>query len=129
MVYERRAVSRRRFEAIVRCALMHLPLELAARLENIDIVVRTRATTRQLQSGRVPAHQTLLGLYVGTDLTRRSQGYNFALPDRIFIFQQPLEQMAASEAALEGLVRRTVLHEVAHHFGIDDARLHELDRY
>ncbi len=129
MVYERRAVSRRRFEAIVRRALIHLPPELAARLENIDIIVRTRATERQLLSGRVPANHTLLGLYVGTDLTRRSQGYNFALPDRIFIFQQPLEQIAASEEALERLVRRTVLHEVAHHFGIDDARLHELDRY
>ncbi len=129
MVYERRAMSRRRFEAIVRRALMHLPPELAARLENIDIVVRTRASERQLQSGSVLAHQTLLGLYVGTDLTRRSQGYNFALPDRIFIFQQPLEQLAASEEALEQLVRRTVLHEVAHHFGINDARLHELDRY
>jgi predicted Zn-dependent protease with MMP-like domain len=98
-------------------------------LENIDIIVRMRPTENQLRSGRVPPGHTLLGLYVGTDLTRRSQSYNFVLPDRIFIFQQPLEHMAASEEALERIVRRTVLHEVAHHFGIDDARLHELDRY
>ncbi len=128
-MYERRAVSRRRFETLVRRALTHLPPDLAARIENIDIVVRSRATESQLGAGRVPSGQTLLGLYVGTDLTRRSQGYNFALPDRIFIFQQPLERWARSEAELERLVRRTVLHEFAHHFGIDDARLHELDRY
>ena len=129
MIYERRAVSRRRFDGLVRRALTRLPPDLAARLENVDVVVKTRPTPAQLIAGRVPPGQTLLGLYVGMDLTRRHAGYNFALPDRIFIFQQPIERLARDEVDLTRMVRRTVLHEVAHHFGIDDDRLHEIDAY
>jgi predicted Zn-dependent protease with MMP-like domain len=77
----------------------------------------------------LPPGYTLLGLYSGTDLTRRGGWYNFALPDRIFVFQQPLEAIARSEEDLVERVRHTVLHEVAHHFGISDERLHELERY
>ncbi|MHB8573897.1 MAG: metallopeptidase family protein [Dehalococcoidia bacterium] len=128
-MYERRAVSRRRFETIVRRSLRHLPPELAARLENVDIVVRMRPSSSHLRSGRVPPGHTLLGLYVGTDLTRRDSGYNFALPDRILIFQEPLEQLARDEQDLIDKVRHTVLHEVAHHFGISDDRLRELEAY
>ncbi|HEY8820042.1 MAG TPA: metallopeptidase family protein [Dehalococcoidia bacterium] len=128
-MYERRSVSRRRFESLVRRALKDLPAEFAGRLENIDIVVRARANDDQLHAGKTQPRQTLLGLYVGTDLTRRGYGYNFALPDRIFIFQQPLERIARDEEHLTELVRHTVLHELAHHFGIDDDRLHEIGRY
>jgi len=70
---------------------------------------------------------TLLGLYEGIDLTRRSPlSYVGAMPDRITIFRGPISQMARSEAELVALVSKTVIHEVAHHFGISDPRLHEL---
>jgi len=128
-VYERRRISRHRFDGIVRRALRDLPPAFAARLENVDVVVRARPSARQLEQAHLSPGHTLLGLYVGTDLTRRGDGYNFALPDRVFIFQQPLEGLAESEADLIARVRHTVLHEIAHHFGISDERLHEIDRY
>ncbi|HLZ72084.1 MAG TPA: metallopeptidase family protein [Dehalococcoidia bacterium] len=128
-MYERRAISRRRFESLVRRAMRSIPSELAQRLENVDIVVKTRPSPGQLSAGRVPAGHTLLGLYVGTDLTRRGSAYSFAMPDRIFIYQEPLERLARNEDDLTARIRQTVLHEIAHHFGISDARLHEIDRY
>lgn len=128
-MYERRAIARRRFEGLVRRAVRHLPSEIAARMENIDIVVKLRPSAAQLGAGGVAAGHTLLGLYVGTDLSRRGGAYTFALPDRIFIFQEPLERLSRDEAELTGRIRQTVLHEIAHHFGISDARLREIDRY
>jgi predicted Zn-dependent protease with MMP-like domain len=127
-MYERRAVSRRRFEGMVRRALAGLPEPFASRLQNIDVIVRSRPTAAQLRQAGLPPGQTLLGLYSGVDLTRRGD-YSFALPDRIFIFQQPLERIAADERDLEQKVRHTVLHEIAHHFGISDERLHQIGRY
>lgn len=106
-----------------------MPPELAERLENVDIIVRTGPSAAQLTAGRVGTGHMLLGLYVGTDLTRRGGYYNFALPDRIYIFQQPLEAVSRDEDDLVRRVRHTVLHEVAHHFGISDDRLRELERY
>lgn len=128
-MYERRAISRRRFEGLVRRALRSIPPDLAARLENVDIVVRTRPSPAQLSAGCVPAGHTLLGLYIGTDLSRRGGAYTFAMPDRIFIFQEPLERLSKNDDELTERIRHTVLHEIAHHFGISDARLHEIDRY
>ncbi|HZQ38744.1 MAG TPA: metallopeptidase family protein [Dehalococcoidia bacterium] len=128
-MYERRAIARRRFESLVRRAVRSIPPDLAQRLENVDIVVKTRPSAAQLSAGRVPAGHTLLGLYVGTDLSRRGGAYTFAMPDRIFIFQEPLERLAKNEDELTARIRQTVLHEIAHHFGISDARLHEIDRY
>jgi predicted Zn-dependent protease with MMP-like domain len=128
-MYERRAVSRRRFESLVRRALRDLPPDFAARLDNIDIIVKLRPSRSQLGRSGVSEGSTLLGLYVGTDLSRRGGAYTFVLPDRIFIFQEPLEQLARNEEDLVHRVRSTVLHELAHHFGISDARLREIDRY
>jgi predicted Zn-dependent protease with MMP-like domain len=129
MIYERRAISRRRFERLVRRALGLLPPDLASRVENVDIVVKTRATREMLRRSGVPAGSTLLGLYVGTHRGQRGSGYNFAVPDRIIIFQEPLERLARDEDDLVRRIERTVLHELAHHFGISDARLHEIGRY
>ncbi|HEY7293705.1 MAG TPA: metallopeptidase family protein, partial [Dehalococcoidia bacterium] len=117
-MYARRAISRRRFESLVRHAVRSIPPALAERLENVDIVVKTRPSAAQLAAGRVPAGHTLLGLYVGTDLRRRGGEYTFALPDRIFIFQEPLERLSRDEDELTARIRQTVLHEIAHHFGI-----------
>ena len=128
-MYERRAIARRRFEGLVRRAVRRLPPELATRMENVDLVVKLRPSAAQLGSGGVGVGHTLLGLYVGMDLSRRGGAYTFALPDRIFIFQEPHERLAHDEGELTARIRQTVLHELAHHFGISDARLREIDRY
>ena len=120
MVYP---VDQEAFEEMVADALDSVPDDLAARMENLVITVADRATPAQARNHR----GTLLGLYEGVALTRRTpRNYNGAMPDRITIFRLPHCRLANDEAALRDRVRVTVLHEVGHHFGMSDARLHEL---
>lgn len=116
-----------RFEELVRRGLKLIPDEIAQRMSNVDIEVQDMPSQEQLESTGVPQGHTLLGLYIGIPLTRRSSGYNMAMPDRIIIFQRPLEARSRDENELIKHVRDTVIHEVAHHFGISDERLSEIE--
>jgi len=116
-----------RFEELVRRGLELIPEELAARMSNVDVEVQEMPGREQLISTGVPDGHTLLGLYVGVPLTRRTSGYNMAMPDKIIIFQRPLEAISRSETDLVRRVRDTVIHEVAHHFGISDERLQQIE--
>jgi predicted Zn-dependent protease with MMP-like domain len=108
------------FEAAVYEALETLPPELRASMSNVEVVVEDEP----------PAGMPLLGLYQGVPLTRRGAFYGQVLPDKITIFRGPLERWyGADPERLRREIRRVVLHEVAHHFGISDERLVELDRY
>jgi predicted Zn-dependent protease with MMP-like domain len=119
----------RRFRAATRAALADLPPALSERMDNVDVIVRGRPTAAELRMAGVPRGGTLLGLYHGTPLTARTAGYNMTLPDRIYLFRQPLEAISRTDEELVAQIRRTVIHEVAHHFGISDARLHQLGAY
>jgi predicted Zn-dependent protease with MMP-like domain len=111
------------FEQLVADALDQIPESLGRLMENVVVLVEDWPTAAQL-SGR---QGTLLGLYEGIDLTRRSPlSYAGVMPDRITIFRGPISRLAGSEAELVDLVTTTVIHEVAHHFGISDDRLVEL---
>lgn len=111
------------FEALVGDALDQIPEALGRYMENVAVFVEDWPTREQLAGRR----GTLLGLYEGIDLTRRSPlSYGGVMPDRITIFRGPISRMATSREELVGMVRTTVIHEVAHHFGISDARLDEL---
>jgi predicted Zn-dependent protease with MMP-like domain len=108
------------FEQVVQDALNSLPSELSARVSNVEIVVEDEP----------PLGQPLLGLYQGVPLTRRGSGYSGALPDKITIYRGPLERLFGYDPeVLRAQIRHVVLHEVAHHFGISDERLIEIDRY
>jgi predicted Zn-dependent protease with MMP-like domain len=108
------------FDQAVRHALDSLPPELSELMSNVEIVVEEEP----------PAGMPLLGLYEGIPLTRRGAFYGGALPDKITIFSGPLERRyGADPERLRREIRHVVLHEVAHHFGISDERLVELDRY
>jgi len=87
------------------------------------------AARAEVDDNDVPAGETLLGLYEGVPLTERTTHYGLVLPDKITIFQQPIEDMCASEDELRAEVAHTVVHEFAHFFGISDERLHELGAY
>ncbi len=116
-------VSEERFEALVADALDRIPDSLAQHMENVVITVEDWPTADQL--GDHPG--TLLGLYTGVSLTRRSPtNYNGAMPDMITIFRGPITSMSEDPEDLIDLVTTTVIHEVAHHFGISDQRLDEL---
>jgi predicted Zn-dependent protease with MMP-like domain len=111
------------FEALVADALDQIPDPLGRQMENIAVFVEDWPTPEQLAGRR----GTLLGLYEGIDLTRRSPlSYGGAMPDRITIFRGPISHIARSREQLVDMVRTTVIHEVAHHFGISDTRLEEL---
>ncbi len=109
-----------RFESSVQDALDTLPRELSRLMDNVAVVVEDEP----------PGGQPLLGLYHGVPLTRRGSYYAGVLPDRISIYRGPLERLYGHDPVeLHAQVRRVVLHEIAHHFGISDQRLVEIDRY
>jgi predicted Zn-dependent protease with MMP-like domain len=116
-------IPRARFEELVGDALDSIPPDLAVHMDNVVVVVEDWPTPEQL-AGR-PG--TLLGLYEGVQLTDRSPiNYAGVMPDRVTIFSGPLSERASDEADLAHQIRVTVIHEIAHHFGIDDQRLREL---
>lgn len=117
------AVDEERFEQLVADALDSIPEALGRQMQNVAVTVADWPTSAQLGGRR----GTLLGLYEGVDLTRRSPlSYGGAMPDRITIFRGPISWLAEDEADLVRIVTTTVIHEVAHHFGISDDRLSEL---
>jgi predicted Zn-dependent protease with MMP-like domain len=121
------AVERERFRELVLEAVALLPAELRREIRNLDLVIEDRPTRADLQAAGVSRGNTLLGLYHGIPLTSRGQYYNLVLPDKISIYQGPIESLCGEdEDEIREQVRITVLHEIAHYFGIDDDRLHEL---
>ncbi len=116
----------RKFEWLVAQAIESLPEEFQERLENIDVVVADWPTREQLRVLGGRRGETLLGLYEGVPLTRRSHGYGFVIPDKVTIFQRPIEAMCKNDAQIIAQVQRVVRHEIAHHFGISDDRLRQL---
>ena len=107
------------FEKVVDAAVEDLPDDLRDATSNVEVVVEDEP----------PAGQPLFGLYQGVPLTRRTSAYA-ALPDKISIYRGPLVRRYGEEPELlRQMIRRVVLHEIAHHFGISDDRLRELDRY
>ncbi len=113
------------FDELVADALEGLPDEFLARLDNVGIVSEDWPTEAQRQYHGLSRGESLLGLYEGVALTER-ESYGMVLPDKITIFKRPLEQMCEDEEELVHQVQVTVVHEIAHHFGIDDERLHQL---
>jgi predicted Zn-dependent protease with MMP-like domain len=110
------------FEELVREALAGLPPGCLDKMSNVDVVVEQWPSTEDLLEADVSPAETLLGLYVGIPMTER-EGYNMALPDKITIYQAPIEDQCQTEVEMEKAVRETVMHELAHHFGIDDDQL------
>lgn len=116
------------FEMIVAEALESLPIEFARHMANVEVQIEPYPTREHRRMVGLKPWQTLYGLYQGVPLTERVGGAPL-LPDMITIFQEPLERDFPDHGSLRAQVRRTVLHEIAHFFGISDARLHELDAY
>lgn len=109
-------ISNERFEELASVALASLPVELAAQIENLVVIVDDQAEGRQL-----------FGLYEGIPLTRRGPvSYSAVMPDRITLYQKTICNHCSDEEEVTAQIQKTVIHEVAHHFGISDPRLEEL---
>ena len=121
-------LSDEEFEAAVGDALDTIPGELADQMDNVVILVRDEPEPELLTADdyNEDGLPTLLGLYDGIPLTERDDAWSVVLPDRILIFKGPLERWCANREELTAEIGVTVIHEIAHHFGIDDDRLHEL---
>ena len=119
-------MQRRRFLSLVRSALDGLPSPYRDWLANVDVVVEPRPRPRHLRSAGLDPSEMLFGLYEGVPLTERTSDYGLVLPDKITIFQEPLEQAFSDDVELVSEVRTTVIHELAHHFGISDEELERL---
>ncbi len=109
-------MSPQRFEELVSEALDRIPQELAAAFDNVVVLVEDRNAEEP----------DILGLYQGIALTERDSWYAGSLPDTITIYREPLLEMCADDDEVRDEVAITVIHEIAHHFGIDDERLHQL---
>ena len=121
-------MNRERFEQLVAKAVESLPDEFLERLENITVVVEDYPTSGQLAKAGVRHGNALLGLYEGVPITRRSRYYSLVSPDNITIFKKPIEsKCGGDDAQITAEIQRVVQHEIAHHFGIGDARLKEIE--
>lgn len=121
-------MDRERFEWLVARAVQALPEEFVTRLENIDVVVEDWPTVHQLTKAGLRHGQTLLGLYEGVPLTKRGGHYGLVPPDKITIFRKPIEVKSRCDAEIIAEIQRVVKHEIAHHFGIGDARLEQIEK-
>jgi predicted Zn-dependent protease with MMP-like domain len=122
---DHRTMTRELFEELVARAIDDLPEEFLSALENVDVVVQNYPDRRQL--ARIGRGMMLLGLYEGVPQAKRTQGYGMVLPDRIVIFQKPIEDECRSEAEVEAEIVRVVRHEIAHHFGLDEEELRRIE--
>jgi len=120
-------MKRRKFERLVEKALASLPPEFASRLENVEICVEDEPSPEQLDYAGTEPDGTLFGLYEGIPLTERTNDYNLVMPDRITIFQKPIEAECASDEEIAEEIRLTVMHEIAHFFGISDEKMDEIE--
>jgi predicted Zn-dependent protease with MMP-like domain len=121
-------MDREEFEDLVGRAIESLPLEFQRKLENVDVVVEEWPTAIQLRQARAKSPWQLLGLYQGVPQTRRGRGYGLVLPDKISIFQRPIEGQCRFGCEIEAKIGEVVRHEIAHHFGLDDEALRNIER-
>lgn len=118
------------FEELVAEAMDSLPSFFQEKMSNVALLIERWPTPAALEEAGVPSGHTLLGLYSGIPLTQRSQGYHLVAPDTITLYQGPIEAQAGPHIdQIRQAVRHTLIHELAHHFGISDDRLRQLGAY
>lgn len=115
------------FESLISRAMDELPREYMEGLDNVAITYADEPTPEQLTKQGVKEGQLLLGLYEGIPLTRRDSNYTFVLPDKITIFKLPILALSNYESELFERIKRTLWHEIAHHYGLGHDRIHEIE--
>jgi len=120
-------LTRREFEELTISALKRLPHYFRKKLENVDVVIEDRASQELVSEMELQSPYQLLGLYQGVPLQRRGFYYGNVLPDKITLFQIPIESICKTKEEVEEKVREVVIHEVGHYFGLDDEKLKELE--
>ncbi len=122
-------ITQEEFQRLVEEALDDLPPVFRERIENVAIAVEEWPDRETMRLAGVRRPEELLGFYHGIPLTKRGRGYNLVSPDEISLYRRPILLHARSLPQLRAVVRRVLLHELAHYFGIDDDRLAEIGAY
>jgi predicted Zn-dependent protease with MMP-like domain len=117
----------RRFEQLLDQALASMPREFQELLDNVAIFIDDHPSRALMRDLGMSPDDTLLGLYEGIPQIERTSSYDLVPPDRITLFQRSIEESCDTDAEVAEQIRRTILHEVGHHFGIDDERLDEIE--
>lgn len=121
-------MNRLDFEKLVEEGVTLIPTNFLAKLENVAIIIEDEPTEEQLKKLKLGKGFLLFGLYEGVPQTKRGPHYGMTLPDKITIFQKPIEQFARSDEEIREIVKNTVWHEIAHHFGSDEKRLRKVEK-
>ncbi|MBL8159854.1 metallopeptidase family protein [Candidatus Saccharibacteria bacterium] len=121
-------VSDKEFEQMIADAMDELPEHYAQEMNNVAITWDDEPTPHQREQLKLRCDQTLFGLYEGIPQTHRGAGYNLVLPDKITIFKLPMLAAVSTMEELRGQVKHTLWHELAHHFGLEHHRIHEIER-
>jgi predicted Zn-dependent protease with MMP-like domain len=116
------------YERVVQETLDSLPDYLRSSIQNVAIVIEERPSRQQLHDAHIEPPMTLFGLYQGIALTQRGAWYGNVLPDKITIFRKPIEQYGRTSDDIAQIVYDTVLHEIGHHFGLNEAQLREIEQ-
>ena len=119
------SISREQFQNLVLQALSDLPEYVRHSLQNVDVVVDDVASINQIAGTGIENAMDLLGLYEGIPLTER-YGYDMVLPDKVTLFQKPIESICDTQEQMAEEISKTLIHEIAHHFGLDDDHLDRL---
>lgn len=119
------SISREQFQNLVLQALSDLPEDVRHSLQNVDVVVDDVASMSQIVGTGIENAMDLLGLYEGIPLTER-YGYDMVLPDKVTLFQKPIESICDTQEQMAEEISKTLIHEIAHHFGLDDDHLDRL---
>jgi predicted Zn-dependent protease with MMP-like domain len=115
------------FEELVREGIRAIPQEFLDKLENVDIIVEENPTLEQIEKLKIRNNYVLFGLYEGIPKTKRSSGYSQVLPDKITIFKNPIENFSKNKEEIKQIIKNTVWHEFAHHFGMDEDRVRKAE--
>lgn len=121
-------ITDEQFEQLINESMDELPQEYITNMKNVAVTYADEATPEQRIKQKLRPDQILFGLYEGIPLTKRGSGYSLVLPDKITIFKLPILHTSHDIVSLKAQVKRTLWHEIAHHYGLDHARISELEQ-
>jgi len=120
-------MDREKFEELVKQGIKAIPQRFLKKLNNVDIVIEDEPTEEQIEKLKLRKDVKLLGLYEGVPQIKREH-YSWVLPDKITIFKKSIEEVAFSDTQIKEIVKKTVWHEIAHHFGMDEERVRRAEK-
>ncbi len=121
-------VNDEHFERLISRAIDEMPEEYIKRLDNVVITYADEPNEHQRQRAKLRRQHTLLGLYEGIPLVQRGAGYNLVLPDKITLFKLPILSVSHDEASFYSQIKHTLWHEIAHYYGLDHDKIHEIEK-